>query len=233
MARDFEQLKGMIETVARALGNELLGKVAFAGGIITGLLVTDEVTKEDIRATYDVDLVIDVVSQAGWMVFQDLLGSKGFKVHHDAEHICRMFLGDLKVDFMPDDESILGFSNRWYGQALEQAQEYRLSDDIVIRMLTPPYFVATKLEAYKGRGSDDPLGSRDIEDILNIVNGRPELMDEIKVADREVRSYITEEIGALLEQEGMAHAVESVSRRDPGRRDIVFKRLEVIKALKG
>ena len=27
MARNFEQLRGMIETVARALGNELLGEI--------------------------------------------------------------------------------------------------------------------------------------------------------------------------------------------------------------
>ena len=55
MVRNFEQLKGMTETVARALGEKLLGEVAFAGGVITGLLVADEVTKEDIRITSDSD----------------------------------------------------------------------------------------------------------------------------------------------------------------------------------
>lgn len=33
VAKAFEQLKGMIETVARALGDELLGEVAFVGGL--------------------------------------------------------------------------------------------------------------------------------------------------------------------------------------------------------
>ncbi|RDL48904.1 hypothetical protein BLJAPNOD_04363 [Ensifer sp. M14] len=28
-----------------------------------------------------------------------------------------MRLGALKVDFIPDDEKILGFSNRWYAKA--------------------------------------------------------------------------------------------------------------------
>lgn len=232
MTRNFEQLQRMIETVARALGDELRGEVAFAGGVITGLLVTDEVTRGDIRITYDVDLIVYVVGHVHWEKFQDQLKSKGFKVRHNEGPICRMYLGNLEVDFMPDDEKILGFSNRWYKQALKQAQDHRLSDGLVIRLLSPPYFVATKLEAYKGRGNGDPMGSHDIEDLLNIVDGRPELMDEIQAADLEVRSYIAEEISALLEQDGIAHAIESLSRRVPERSDIIFERLEAIKALK-
>ncbi|CCG88017.1 hypothetical protein EPIR_2654 [Erwinia piriflorinigrans CFBP 5888] len=32
-----------------------------------------------------------------------------------------MQLGELRVDIMPDDEDILGFSNRWYKEAMENA----------------------------------------------------------------------------------------------------------------
>jgi hypothetical protein len=46
---------------------------------------------------------------------------------------------------MPLDESILGFSNRWYRAALETALPRRLSQDIEIRLITAPVFVATKL----------------------------------------------------------------------------------------
>jgi predicted nucleotidyltransferase len=113
--------------------------------------------------------------------------------------ICRMRLGELKVDFMPDDENILGFSNRWYAAALKAAGNYRLSDEFTIRLLTPPFFVATKLEAYLGRGCDDPLGSHDLEDILNLVDGREELLSEIADAEEDVRDYIAEQIGALME----------------------------------
>lgn len=136
-------------------------EVVFVGGCTIGLLVTDEVTKEGVRFTDDVDLIINVVGYTGWTVFQDQLKSKGFSVHSDDDVICRMRLGELIVDFMPDDKNILGFSNRWYEQALVQAQDYQLSDDLVIRFLTPPYFVATKLEAYKGRGNNDLLASHD------------------------------------------------------------------------
>ena len=73
--------------------------------------------------------------------------------------ICRMHLGALKVDLMPDDETILGFSNRWYRQAIEHAEPYPLNDSTTINLLAQAYFIATKLEAYLGRGSNDPLSS--------------------------------------------------------------------------
>ena len=75
------------------------------------------------------------------------------------------------------------------------------TDDLTIRLLTPPFFVATKLEAYLGRGGDDPLASHDLEDILNLVDGRETLVSEIKAADEEVRSYIAHQVGALLSLE--------------------------------
>lgn len=233
MAKAFEQLKEMIKTVALALGDDLLREVAFVGGCTTGLLVTDEFTKEGIRFTDDVDLIINVVGYTGWAAFQDQLKSKGFSVSLEDEVICRMRLGELKVDFMPDDEAILGFSNRWYSSALDKAQDYKLSDDLVIRLLTPPYFIATKLEAYKGRGNDDPLYSHDMEDIINIVDGRPELINEIKTSGQAICDYIAEEISEILNHDSIDYAIQGVVMGDEDRVDIIIKRLEAIKALKG
>lgn len=80
--------------------------------------------------------------------------------------------------FMSDDESILGFSNRWYAKGIETAVTCPLNEVLNIKRLSPELFVATKLEAYLGRGNDDHIGSRDIEDILLVVDGRGELVAE-------------------------------------------------------
>ena len=120
--------------------------------------------------------------------------TKGFKESLHDDVICRMRLGELQVDFMPDDEEILGYSNRWYAKGLEAAQSYNLNDEITIQLLTPPYFVATKFEAYAGRGNDDPLMSHDMEDILCLFDGRSELVVEIEEADSELRIYIVEKV---------------------------------------
>jgi hypothetical protein len=40
-------------------------------------------------------------------------------------------------------------------------------------------FVATKFEAFHGRGNNDHLASHDLEDIITVVDGRPELMGNL------------------------------------------------------
>ena len=47
---------------------------------------------------------------------------------------------------------------------MQTATEHALTPEITIRLVAPVYFIATKLEAYKGRGGGYAMGSRDIED---------------------------------------------------------------------
>jgi hypothetical protein len=42
-----------------------------------------------------------------------------------------------------------------------------------VRSVSAPYFLATKLEAFDGRGSGDYLTSHDIEDLVAVIDGRP------------------------------------------------------------
>lgn len=65
-------------------------------------------------------------------------------------------------------------------------------------MVTAPYFIGTKLEAFHGRGSGDYHASRDLEDLISVVDGRPSLLTEVKTALPDLRCYIADEIGALL-----------------------------------
>ena len=215
------QLLHMLQTVANALGADLRERLVFVGGCTTALFITDEVVLESVRATDDVDLIVDLVGRAEWAELQDQLRKKGFAESPDDDVICRMRLGDLKVDFMPDDESILGFSNRWYAKGIETAVTCPLTDALEIRRLTPELFVATKLEAYLGRGNNDLLGSRDMEDILLIVDGREELVAEIQRADDDVRHFIAEQFKALLKDEAFEHFLEGNINGPPGRVDIV------------
>jgi hypothetical protein len=60
------------------------------------------------------------------------------------------------------------------------------------------YFCASKLEAFGDRGKNDYLGSRDLEDVVAVVDGRQELVGEIKAAQGDVRSYLGKEIAKLL-----------------------------------
>jgi hypothetical protein len=153
------QLLKMLQTVAYALGEDLRERLVFVGGCTTALFISDEIVLEGVRATDDVDLIVDLVGHAQWAQLQDQLRQKGFSESPEDEVICRMRLDGIKVDFLPDDESILGFSNRWYAKGIETAVTCSLDDTLNIRRLAPELFVATKLEAYRGRGNNDLLGS--------------------------------------------------------------------------
>lgn len=219
------QLLAMLETVAEALGNDLCQQMVFVGGCSTAVLITDEITLQEVRATDDVDLIVGLTGTAQWMQLQEALSKKGFTVSGDDEVICRMRLGTLKVDFMPDDPNIMGFSNRWYKEGIYTAIKYALPSGRVIKHLTPPLFLATKLEAYRGRGRNDPLGSHDLEDIINVVDGRPALLDDVRAASNEVLSYLSEQFQALLQHSDFENFLHGNIRGPDGRVEIVHKRV--------
>lgn len=222
----FNQYQQMIETVALALGKDLLEQVAFVGGCTTGLLLTDPFTREQVRYTDDVDLIVSIVSHVEWVRFQALLRDKGFREDSsEGTVICRMVLNELKVDFMPAGD-LLGFSNRWYPDALATAAPCALSGGTVIRLIQPVYFVATKLEAYQGRGNNDPMASHDIEDILNLFDGRSSLLTELQQADQNIRSYISEQLAALLKHSEFEYAVQATALGNRDREHVLFQRLE-------
>ncbi|MDV3257057.1 MAG: hypothetical protein LOX97_04590, partial [Sphingomonas sp.] len=158
----------------------------------------------------------------------EILHQKGFTISGEDDVICRMRLGDLKVDFMPDDPNILGFSNRWYKEGIYTAVKYALPSGRVIKHLTPQIFLATKLEAYAGRGANDPLGSHDLEDILNVVDGRPTLLNEVQTAKAEVRSYLSEQFQALLRHPDFESFLYGNIREPDGRAELVHGRMKAL-----
>lgn len=222
----YTDLEQMLVIVAQALGDELLQQVVFVGGCATGLLITDKATLEAVRYTDDVDLITHVIGYGQWVKFQERLRERGFVVSSDDNVICRMRLGELKVDFMPDDAAILGFSNRWYTDALEHSKNVILSDGTKIRLITPSYFIATKLEAYIGRGNNDPLASHDIEDLLNVVDGCEALPKELEQAEPILKTYIAKQISFLLKHRDFEYAVQATARNNPDREATIFRRLD-------
>jgi hypothetical protein len=103
-------------------------------------------------------------------------------------------------DLMPTDPAILGFSNRWYPEAVKTATHVGLSDRILIRVISGPAFVATKLEAFVSRGGSDILSSHDLDDIPNVVDGRPSIVEELTTATNSLQKFVREQFTTLLSQ---------------------------------
>ncbi|HNL79853.1 MAG TPA: nucleotidyl transferase AbiEii/AbiGii toxin family protein [Agitococcus sp.] len=214
----------MIDVVAQSLGDDLLEKVVFVGGCTTALLVDDVVTLQHIRSTEDVDMIVEVLSKSEYQDLCQKLRQRGFKESVEDDVICRWRLGSMIVDVMPTDQEILGFSNIWYPEAVEFAKSYQLPSNRIIRVVSPTYFLATKIEAFAGRGNNDFLASQDIEDILSLIDGCSSLIADLHAANKKVKSAIAAAIQTFLNESDFEYQVQSVAQ-DRQHENILFERL--------
>jgi hypothetical protein len=184
----------LLERGAMALG-PLLQEVVFVGGATVVLWITDPAASTP-RPTKDVDVIVEVTGRLGYEQFSERMRAQGFSEDVESRVICRWRHADsdLILDAMPTNPAILGFANRWQAPAMPQAVECQLPSGVTIRAITPPYMLATKLEAFAGRGRRDLIGSHDFEDVISLVNGRVALVEEVRAASLDLREFVARQI---------------------------------------
>lgn len=185
----------------------LLSEIVFVGGCATGLLVTDA-GAAPVRVTIDVDVIAEIASRADYVLFSERLRAFGFgEDMREGAPVCRWRQSELILDVIPLDPTILGFSNRWYPGALETATSIRLSNQLTLRAITAPYFLGTKIEAFRSRGRGDYFASHDLEDFIAVVDGRPSLLAEIESSPDDLRRFVASAIGEMLAEERFLDAL--------------------------
>ena len=128
----------MLRVAIENLG-ELTAEMVFVGGCTTGLLITDEGAAE-VRATDDVDTIIEVTSYAEYNIFAEKLKKISFQEDtREGAPTCRWVKGETVLDVMPLDEKVLGFTNIWYQPAIDEAEEHEILPGITIKVISPPY----------------------------------------------------------------------------------------------
>jgi hypothetical protein len=221
--------RALFEAVVRLLA-PVLADFVFVGGCTTGLFLTDRAASR-VRPTKDVDAIVDVTTYAKYASLAERLRALGLAEDTTpGAPLCRWRRAEMLVDVMPTDASVLGFSNRWYPAAIETAQVHPIAG-CAVRIVTPTLFIATKLEAFHGRGANDVFGSHDLEDIVTLVDGRPEIVAEVGGADSAVRAYIAAEIRVLLDNAEFIEALPGFLLPDAGsqaRRAILEERLRAL-----
>src|ERR1700722_729337 len=144
----------LLEIAARIL-EPLLPEIVFVGGCATALLITDPGAAPT-RVTYDVDVIAEIVSYQEYVAFSKRLRILGLEEDaREGAPVCRWRRGELALDVMPLDAAILGFSNRWYHDALREAQKTALPSGRLLQVITAPLFLATKFDAFHSRGDED------------------------------------------------------------------------------
>lgn len=213
----------LLENAAASLG-ALRRDVVFLGAATVCLWITDPAAPP-LRPTADVDVVVEVSTLAGFNDFERRLRAIGFR--DEGSMIGRFVFGssDSLLDLIPADASLLGFDNRWQRASLPAAVDRALPSGVAIRAIPPPNLLATKLEAFAARGGDDYLGSADFEDIVAIVDGREELIDEVAAASPELRAYLQAEMTSFLRSE---RAQEAIAAHLEGGRDGRARAREIV-----
>ena len=98
--------------IAEALG-DLRERLVFVGGCATALLITDPAAAP-VRATEDVDAIVAIVSKPEYHQLGAALHAKGFSQSLEQnDPPFRWTFAGMKLDVMPIDQAVLGFSNRW------------------------------------------------------------------------------------------------------------------------
>lgn len=207
--------RAALERVAYALG-PLRNELVFVGGQVAELLVTES-GAAPMRTTDDVDAICEATTLSAYDRLADRLRALGFREDQTAgAPLCRWRLASDVLDVMPTEEDVLQFNNAWFEYAVRTAVPHALTNDITIRVATAPAFLATKWDAFRDRGGEDWYGSDDIEDIVRVVGGRPEVIDEIHDCDADVRDFLRHETQRFLE----GSAIDVIAGAFPEAKDV-------------
>ncbi len=165
------------------------------GGVALGLLITDEAAAP-IRGTTDLDVIAEIFTYADYIAFSERLRQTQFT--EDTGLACRWHNGALTLDVLALNKEVLGFTNIWYGPALRHASTVSLPGGQAIRVITAPFFLGTKMEAFRGRGRMDFQVSHGLEDFVAIMEGRETIVKEIAESPRDLRDYLADTAKVLL-----------------------------------
>lgn len=204
---------------------------AFLGGSVLSLLVTNP-DVDAIRVTKDVDVMMNIRTRSEFHKADKMLERLGFR--HDTREdapICRWIYDDVTVDVLPTTEDVLGWNSKWFAEALGESALITVGRRKV-RVVTAPYFVALKLEAFEDRGAGDFVTSADFEDVICLFNGRDSIVDEIAACDR-IRAGLARKFAGYLNSSGLEDAVEGFvqTETDPEvRREKILRMFRAVAA---
>lgn len=132
-------------------------------------------------------------------------------IEHVARHLSPLsmevvFVGGAVVRLLVTDPSVTEFRT---------THAVKLPSGASVRIIDPVVFIATKIEAFSQRGNNDPIGSRDIEDVISVVDGRPDLHGEFQTAAASVRTFVRHALAKLINTVGFRNAVLGYLPRSP------------------
>jgi hypothetical protein len=213
-----------IKAINNALA-DLRDKVVFVGGA-TVSLYADRIA-ESVRPTDDVDVLVELYSRSAYVELEDELRRIGFVNDTSSKFVGRFIIQGFIVDIMTTDEKILGFSNKWYREGFKAAIDFTIDKYHTVKIFSAPYFLASKIEAFKNRGNNDGRISSDFEDIVFVLENRDAVWEEMENAEISVKQYLQNEFSGLLSNKYIEEWIDvHVSFQSPSSTYYILEQLE-------
>ena len=201
--------------VARALAPIREYRFVFAGASILPLLLDDPAAPPP-RFTVDVDAVVDVITYAQWERLQRRLHDCGLVVRADAPvgrgRMCLFHLDQVDVDIMPARMPMILPPSRMLELGFRFAEPHEISEGLEIFVLSAPGLLAAKLEAFADRGKRDVHMSKDLDDVVALIDRRLGIDCEIAVAPDEMRQFIASSTRWLLADSNVIDVISDLLR---------------------
>jgi len=188
----------IVADVAEGL-QELREHMVFIGGAMISVY-TDDPAADEVRPTTDIDLTINLGdSYANFVKTEERLRELEFYPDPEGHSICSYKYKNIAIDIMPADDSPIGVSNSWYKPGFDYLEHVELKEGLTINILSAPYFLATKFEAFEERGGGvDYYGSHDFEDIVYVLDNRTTIVKEVRDADDKVKAFLVGNLQKLM-----------------------------------
>lgn len=196
--------KEATKKVALALGN-LNEQVVYVGGAVVSLYINDSAA-EDVRPTKDIDLTFQIATPSKLEELREDLNAKGFFQSSEEDVICRFLYEDLKIDVMSTQSVGWAPSNPWFKKGFDKSIKVNI-EDIIIKVLPLPYFLATKMEAFLDRGINDIYASHDLEDIVYLFNYTTDIDTQILASDNDIKLSLAKHLKLLTENRTIMNAI--------------------------
>ncbi len=185
----------MLQRVAEALGGDL-ERAVFVGGAVVSVYADDPAASEA-RPTYDIDLAVSVATAGELETLRGRLIAKGFTQSAADPVMCRFRIDGIMVDVMALEPVGWAPGNRWYASGFPKRESHVLAGGPHIPVLPLAYFLASKFDAHADRGGHS-LASRDLEDIVHVLDNRLDIPSVWRNADPAVSVYLRDRLSWLV-----------------------------------
>ena len=205
--------------------NETSISYVLVGGITVPFYLADDLAGS-VRPTKDIDIIVAAVKLSHFDRVEERLRAAGFQNHPEVRH--RWILDGALIDVLPAESEVLPNVNRWYPVTYSTAEPVEIAPGCGAMMASPSCFLATKMEAFIGRGKGDFLASHDLEDFVSVIDGRESIEREIAMnCPEEVREFLRVSVRQLLVNREFLDAIEGFLppnyRTDERLQRLVFK----------